>query len=191
MRKSLIISQLIFVLLFPVWLELTNYLHWIVIAVVWLCYTLSAIFFICLFKQITFFFSRKLLRIAGVLYSFSLVVLLFMRPSQQHYESYNLVPFETMTFYFSGEVGFLVAFYNLAANIGLFIPFGLYYRYMTSNPSAGRLLVYTILSISLIESSQFITHRGSLDIDDLLLNAAGVLLGFMLFPVSQKVFILK
>jgi glycopeptide antibiotics resistance protein len=191
MKNNLIVSQIIFFLFFPVWLELTEYLHSIVIAVVWSCYTFLTLFFIFLHKKMTIFFNRNLLHIITAVYSASLLILLFMRPNEQHDGNLNLAPFETISFYFSGSVDFLIAFYNLGANIALFIPFGLYYRYIERNPGAGRLLIYTLLCISLIEITQFLTHRGSLDIDDLILNTAGVFTGFLLFPVFQKVFKLK
>ncbi|RIW37251.1 VanZ family protein [Bacillus salacetis] len=191
MKKSLMISQILFVLLSPVWLKLTEYLHSIVVAVVWFCYTFSALFIICLVKQLTVSFQRRVLHVLTSVYAAGLLVLLFFRPNGQRYESYSLSPFETISFYFSGEVDFLIAFYNLAANIGLFVPFGLYYVYTARHPSAVKLLAFSLTGITMIEIMQFITHRGSLDIDDLMLNTIGVLLGYMIFPVFQKVFKLK
>ncbi|WP_421378549.1 VanZ family protein [Bacillus salacetis] len=187
MKISLIISQVIFILLFPVWLELTKYLHWIVIAVVWFCYSFLVVFVVCLVNQVTISFNKRLLSIVTAAYSASLLILLLLRPNDDHGSS-NLVPFETISFYLSGKVDFLIAFYNLGANIALFIPFGLYYKYVNRKPSPWRILIYTLLCISLIEITQFVTHRGSLDIDDLILNTAGVFTGFVLYPLFQKVF---
>ncbi|MGM0845219.1 MAG: VanZ family protein [Bacillota bacterium] len=191
MRTSLIITQVLFFLLFPLWLELTKYLHPIVIAVVWICYTFLAVFIISFVKGVVIPFRKKGLQVLAALYSLSLLVLLFMRPNNQEYNQVNFTPFETISFYISGEVNFLVAFYNLGANIALFIPFGLYYRYLARKPGAGKLVGLASLGVIMIEGAQFLTRRGSLDVDDLILNVAGVLLGYFLFPAFVKVFQLK
>ncbi|MGF2616554.1 VanZ family protein [Rossellomorea vietnamensis] len=191
MRTSLILSQILFLFLFPIWLELTNYLHPIVIAVVWLCYSFLAVYIVCLGKGVVISFRKNLLHVLIGLYSFSLLILLFMRPNNQEYNYANFTPFETISFYFSGKVEFLVAFYNLGANIALFIPFGLYYRYVSIRSGVVKLVILAALGISMIEGGQFLTHRGSLDIDDFILNIAGVMIGYFMFPLVQKVFTAK
>ncbi|WP_176699601.1 hypothetical protein [Neobacillus massiliamazoniensis] len=60
------------------------------------------------------------------LYTIAILVLLFFRPNDQSYQSWNLIPFSTISFYFSGKVNWLISFYNLSANIGLFIPYGIF-----------------------------------------------------------------
>ena len=57
--------------------------------------------------------------------------LLFFCPNDQSYDSLNLIPFATIRYYLSGEINWIIALYNLAANIGLFIPYGIYL--MTKN----------------------------------------------------------
>jgi glycopeptide antibiotics resistance protein len=83
-------------------------------------------------------------------------------------------------------VKWIVSFYNLAANIGLFIPYGI--LMMEKNFSTLRRLLVPIAFISLIEILQFITHRGSLDIDDLILNLLGIFIGYILYPAFRRVF---
>lgn len=120
-------------------------------------------------------------------YSLSLMVLLFFRPKGQVY-SYNLIPFSTILSYLSNEMNGLVSFYNLSANVGLFIPFGLYLLSREGeNPSALRKFLYPLLSISGIEICQFVFRRGSLDVDDLILNMIGVYLGYILYPLFKRV----
>jgi glycopeptide antibiotics resistance protein len=119
------------------------------------------------------------------LYTVVLLILLFFRPNDQSYNSMNLVPFTTITYYLSGKVNWLIAFYNLAANIGLFIPYGLFLRFR--HFSQWKALIIAILIIACIEVLQFVSHRGSLDIDDLILNVLGVYLGCVLFPFVRQV----
>jgi glycopeptide antibiotics resistance protein len=82
-------------------------------------------------------------------------------------------------------VSVLIAFYNLAANIVLFIPFG--YLIKISNLSRIQRLFLPVLFISIIELAQYFTNRGSLDIDDLILNLLGVYLGFIMYPLLNRV----
>ncbi|WP_456274539.1 VanZ family protein [Bacillus sp. AK031] len=191
MRNVLILTQIVFLLLTPLWLELTRYLHPFVILIVWVCYSFSLLFVLCLWKQVEVTFSKRLLNILIFFYSAGLLVLLFFRPNNQVYNSINLIPFRTILFYLTGYVDFLIAFYNIGANIGFFIPFGLYYRYMVKQASYTGVILFTTAGICLIEILQFITGRGSLDIDDLLLNVLGAAAGYMLYPFVRRVFKLK
>jgi glycopeptide antibiotics resistance protein len=112
-----------------------------------------------------------------------------MRPNEQNYGSVNLIPFETISFYLSGEVHWVIAFYNLAANIGLFIPYGILLRLVTAEK---RILTFLpFLPITIIEISQHLTRRGSLDIDDLILNVSGFYIGYVLFPLFRKIINIK
>jgi glycopeptide antibiotics resistance protein len=195
MKKSIIMSfvfsQCVFIILLPVWVELTKYLHPIVIGVVWFLIFFLLLFVVCLVKNEQIQFSKHILHALTFLYSIGLLILLFFRPKGQNYGTINLIPFNTIHFYLSGNVGHLIAFYNLGANIGLFIPFGLYYRYIKKTPSMKQLLIITIFSISMIEWLQFFTKRGSLDIDDLMLNVLGVSLGYFIYPFFRKVLFIK
>ena len=195
MKKSIIMSfvfsQCVFIILLPVWVELTKYLHPIVIGVVWFLIFFLVLFVVCLVKNEQIQFSKHILHALTFLYSIGLLILLFFRPKGQNYGTINLIPFNTIHFYLSGNVGYLITFYNLGANIGLFIPFGLYYRYIKKTPSMKQLLIITIFSISTIEWLQLFTKRGSLDIDDLMLNVLGVSLGYFIYPFFRKVLFIK
>lgn len=186
-RLSFYYSQIVFFILLPVWIELTKYLHAIVIGVVWFCISFAFLFGACWIKKETILLPKAILHIFIVLYSIGLLILLFFRPNGTSYGGINLIPFDTIFFYLSGNVNVFIALYNLAANIGLFVPYGLYYRYLNVVPSWKRLMVITVISISVIECLQFFTKRGSLDIDDLILNVLGVCLGYLIYPLFKKV----
>ena len=189
LTTSLLISQILFFSFLPIWLQLTRYLHPLVILVIWFCVSVPVFLIVSLVKKEKIFVSKRLLQICMALYSIGLFVLLFFRPHRQG--SYNLIPFDTIRYYLSGEVEFLIALYNVGANIGLFIPFGIYYGLVKMKPSWAPLLMITLASIVFVEFLQYITRRGSLDIDDLLLNSFGVILGYMLFPFIKKVLFVK
>lgn len=188
---SFLYSQIVFFIFLPIWIKLTNHLHPIVIGVVWFSITFTFLFAVCWITKEEIRLSKTLYHILTFLYSIGLIILLFFRPNGSSYGSINLVPLNTISYYLSGNVDLLIAFYNLAANIGLFIPYGLYYRYLNAAPSLKRLLVITACSISMIEWLQFITKRGSLDIDDLILNVLGVCVGYLIYPLIERVFVVK
>lgn len=188
---SFLLSQIIFLSLFPVWLQLTSYLHPVVIVVVWLLIFILVLFIVCLLSGVNIHIKKRSLQIFMLLYSIGLLVLLFFRPNGASYGAVNLMPFKTIQLYLSGNADFLIAFYNLGANIGIFIPFGVYYGFTKNKASIKHLLMMTVVSISLIEGLQLLTKRGSLDIDDLLLNTVGVCLGYILLPIFRRVLMVK
>ncbi|MFP5111894.1 VanZ family protein [Bacillaceae bacterium C204] len=189
MKKPLIISILIsigiFIVLSPVLIRLVSYLHPIVLGVVLLCIMGMDLLLVLLIRKEKISIPYPLFLGLITLYTVALVILLFFRPNDQSYNSINLVPFSTITFYLSGKVNWLIAFYNLAANIGLFIPYGLFLRF--KRLSLRKALLTAFLMIACIEGLQFVSQRGSLDIDDLILNVLGVYLGCVLFPFIQQV----
>lgn len=190
-QYSIFASQLGFFLLLPIWMKLISYLHPVVIVVVWTVFTVTFCMIAFLITKQTVTLASTWLHVVMSLYTISLFILLFFRPENQQYGTINLIPFEAIRFYFTGHVSSLIAFYNLSANIGLFIPFGLYYRFISKTPRLILLLCISILSISIVESLQYATKRGSLDIDDLILNVIGFCIGYFLFTFVQKVVHLK
>lgn len=191
MKRSIVYAQLLFLVLLPVWLKLTSYLHPLVIVVIWFTLIIFVVSVTCWWKQEKVILPIQVLHTAAILYTCCLLVLLFFRPKNQNYDTINLVPFDTILFYLSGNVDFLIAFYNLAANIVLFIPFGLYYGFWKQTHTTKQVLFISTCAITIIELMQFINKRGSLDIDDLLLNVLGVWCGFLLYPQIKKILIIK
>ncbi len=186
---SLIISQVLFILCLPVVKQVFSYLHPIAIAVVWACLTVGVILLVFLLRKDKIPVSYAFLKVLIWLYAACLLILLFWRPSNQSYTSWNLVPFLTILMYLRSSGDLFVAFYNIAANIGLFIPFGVYALIKRERKrfSIQWLFIMPALLISLIELTQYITHRGSMDIDDLILNFLGVLIGYALYPLTKQV----
>lgn len=184
---SLLLSQALFLCGLPLFLQLLLYLNPLVIMVVWFCILIFVSLAVLYFRGEMVKIPRLLWQAAFIGYSLSLMVLLFFRPKGQAY-SYNLIPFSTILSYLSNEMNGLVSFYNLSANVGLLIPFGLYLLSKEGKDlSASRKFLYPLLSISGIEICQFVFRRGSLDVDDLVLNMIGVYLGYILYPLFTRV----
>lgn len=185
MYAAIILSQFVFLICLPIFLKLFSYLHPVVIVVLWMCVTIFVCFILLLIWKQSVVIPRFILNIFLLIYSCCLLILLFFRPGGQTYDNWNLIPFSTISYYLSGDVSILIAFYNLAANIGLFIPFG-FALMLAAKSNIIRFLI-PFLSISTIELLQFITKRGSLDIDDLIFNLIGVYIGYMLTPLFLRV----
>lgn len=144
------------------------------------------LFFVLLFRKETLQLPYSLFKNLLVLYTIALLILLFFRPNEQSYDSMNLIPFSTISLYLFGKVNWLISFYNLAANIGLFIPYGIFLM-VKNEASILKLILLPLTTIALIEILQFLTHRGSMDIDDLILNLLGIFVGYICYPIFKKI----
>lgn len=190
---SVIVSQGLFAAFIPILIKLFTYLHPVVLIVVWFCITIFIFYLIFMVTKNRITISKRVLSTALFFYSWCLLILLFFRPSNQEYQTYNLIPFKTIFYYLSGEVSFFIAFYNLAANVLLFIPFGIF-AMMIAKKSPGNPIKrfgIPLIFIILIEVLQFLTKRGSLDVDDLILNVFGVYAGYGLSRMIKKVLIVR
>jgi glycopeptide antibiotics resistance protein len=180
----------LFFLFLPILIHLISYLHPIVLAVVFFCLYILVLFSTLLLRNETLHLSTSLFLGIMIFYSVALFILLFFRSNNLEYYSMNLIPFSTINFYLSGRVNSFISFYNLTANIGLFIPYGIFFMVFLKR-SPFKLIILPIFFISLIEILQHMTRRGSLDIDDLILNLLGVSIGYLFYPVFKKVMIFK
>lgn len=184
---SVCLSQAVFLCMLPIFLQLFLYLNPLVIFVVWFCILVFVLLMVLWVRNETMVIPDLFWRGILIGYSLSLLVLLFFRPKGQDY-SYNVLPFSTIVSYLTSEGSWLVSFYNLSANIGLFIPFGLYVMSRQGKKIGSfQKFLYPFALISLIEVCQYVFRRGSLDIDDLILNMCGVYIGYCIYPWFAKV----
>jgi glycopeptide antibiotics resistance protein len=79
---------------------------------------------------------------------------------------------------------------NLVGNIGLFVPFGLLFPIVSSRRKFACTLCAGAAFSLLIEVVQYFIGR-SADVDDLILNTAGCCLGFLLFFIIVKPFMVE
>lgn len=96
--------------------------------------------------------------------------------------SYNLVPFYTIKKYIIhyDHFNFDIWFKNLFGNIVLFMPIGLFLPLLNKKYSRGLVLTAaSIMLITIVEMTQMLTRVGSFDIDDIILNTFGALLGLL------------
>ena len=93
----------------------------------------------------------------------------------------NFVPFKTILPQLRGEPRWSVATMNLAANTVLFVPVGflvaLIYRKMTWQKSLALAVAVGVA----MEGMEWMFNTGVVDVDDVILNALGVMAGFWVF----------
>lgn len=98
----------------------------------------------------------------------------------------NLVPFKTIFPYLLGEKGWIIAGINLIGNIVLLVPIGLLAGFVFRNMTWKKTIGLAIAAGMLIEGMQTLLHVGIFDIDDVILNGLGVLIGFRLYRIFPK-----
>ncbi|MEY2836509.1 MAG: hypothetical protein RLZZ557_2171 [Bacteroidota bacterium] len=90
----------------------------------------------------------------------------------------NLMPFKTIIPYLLGDYGLLIGGLNLVGNIVLLIPFGLIVPAIYRPMRFLTMLLWASLFCFSIESIQALLKIGIFDIDDVILNGLGVMIGY-------------
>ena len=143
--------------------------------------------------------TKKKVRILGAvlffLYLLALTYFLFFaegygRSVEGRMYAYNLQPFrEIKRFWVHREMlGTFAVFCNLAGNVIGFIPFGMILPVIW--PKTGKVLRILLLSFEFslcVETIQLVWMVGSCDVDDLILNTLGGVIGYMLFWICNKI----
>lgn len=122
--------------------------------------------------------EKRIIKVIFVVY----IIVLFM--SLIRFESIgsvksndiNIIPFSD----YSDYPNVRDIFYNIIGNIIIFIPFGMYLNKLSSKTNT--LLKFSVILVSslIIEASQFFLKSGHADIDDLIFNSVGGLLGILI-----------
>ena len=114
-------------------------------------YLLAVIYLLCLFHVVTF--------------------------QDINYGTSNFIPFKEI---FRYDIGSHKFFRNVMGNIMLFIPFGFLSSYLLKNRKLGVVTILTIIASLTIEVVQYYIGR-VFDIDDIILNLVGGIVGFLIY----------
>lgn len=100
----------------------------------------------------------------------------------------NFLPFKTIRMYIEYSDR-LNSFENLAGNILTFIPFGMLFPLLNAQRSGFLHVAANALVLTLgIEIFQLISGFGAFDVDDIILNCFGVVLGYIVYVKSRSIF---
>ena len=141
--------------------------------------------------------TRKQKRIRGLGKIFFIVSILFVlyflifsdwygRSGVMEKYHYNLMPFkEIKRFWEYREQLGLWAVVNLAGNVLIFVPFGFFKPMASRNRRFWETIMDGFLLSLLVEVFQLLSKVGRFDVDDLILNTFGVMIGYLTFFISN------
>lgn len=115
-----------------------------------------------------------------------LYMLFFAAMRELHHREFELrtTPFETISFYyyhlskFNNKIEFEK---NIIGNIVIFIPYGFLGILYPKLKNSFFLILTFFIVINIIEFSQYYFKRGTADVDDIILNTSGVIIGFIIY----------
>ena len=98
----------------------------------------------------------------------------------------NFLPFKTILPYLLGEKGLIIAGLNIGGNIVLLLPIGFLVPFVYRNMTWKKCLALAVAAGLIIEGMQAVLHVGIFDIDDVILNGLGVIVGYWAFTILAK-----
>lgn len=133
---------------------------------------------------------KLLVTLLFLAYIFVLIYYLFFsegygRTSVGEYR-YNLVPFSEIKRYFKyfSVIGIESFMLNIVGNVVAFVPFGLLIPIIAKGYRKFFIILFDgIMFTVIIESVQLILKVGSFDVDDMILNTMGVIIGYIVFKL--------
>ena len=101
--------------------------------------------------------------------------------NEYHWRSSNIVPFKTIIFYlFLADINLNIRIENLVGNILGFVPFGFILPILSKKFLSIKAIIIATFSLSFTyEILQLLFEFGSFDVDDLILNTLGGVIGYL------------
>lgn len=102
---------------------------------------------------------------------------------------HNLIPFKTIGNYILNfhNYNFDIWYYNIIGNILLFVPMGILLPTLSTKLKNFFPSIILIILFSLtVELLQYATQLGIFDVDDIILNALGGSIGFLIFIIMKR-----
>lgn len=144
---------------------------------------------------------EKASKIIFILYTLLMLWLLFGQRLGSDFEAayfellqrnINLIPFKTIRLFWNmaenSSSGYLIrrALINLFGNVVMFVPLGLLPCVFRKLNSFTKYIITVVITIVIIEVIQLFTLLGSCDIDDLMLNVVGAVIGYWIVRIMDK-----
>ena len=110
--------------------------------------------------------------------------------SEEHMSMINIVPFKTIFGYFqrlmNHTINTDIVVRNLFVNLVLFLPMGMAVPVLFEKKinKFWKFLLFIVISTFAIEIIQFLTMRGTADIDDIILNSLGGCIGYGIIQIK-------
>ena len=98
----------------------------------------------------------------------------------------NFLPFKTILSCLRGEPSWAIALLNLVGNIALLVPIGFLVPFVYRKITWQKSLALAAAAGFAIEGMEVLFSVGIFDIDDVILNALGVMIGYRAFTLLAK-----
>jgi len=142
--------------------------------------------------------AKRIRRIGTILFLLYILVLVYLMFFFEAYDRnmenrrylYNLVPFREIRRFivYRETLGFSAVAGNLIGNIAGFMPFGFILPILYKKRRNWRHVTLLTMEFSLlIEIIQLVLRVGCCDVDDIILNTFGGLLGYILFYICNRI----
>ena len=120
---------------------------------------------------------------------FLLISEIYGRTGEMQNYHYNLVLFKEIKRFWNyrKQLGIFSTAANLLGNVLIFLPFGFFMPMASEYKSFLGTTVYSLSLSLVIEITQLFMKVGSFDVDDLLLNTIGGMLGYIAFTVCNRI----
>ncbi len=129
-----------------------------------------------------FVFYKEFSNMLFIIYALLLYELL-TRSELNHVSGYNLAPFKEILRYPIGSNAFYL---NVVGNIVLFVPFGYFISTYIKPKRILPIMLVSAVSSTTVEFVQLCIGR-SFDVDDILLNVVGAIIGFLLYVALNAI----
>lgn len=137
---------------------------------------------------------RNFMMIAGAYLLLLLWLLFFYQRENIPARQVNLLPLESIRSWYAfaekhqWQQGTGLYFWNnLVGNLLLLMPLGLLLKLYKPVISLSRLMAWALLFSFGVEGLQWLLQRGKADVDDLLLNCSGAVMGYYIAVLFRKV----
>lgn len=105
---------------------------------------------------------------------------------------YNIIPFKEIKRYIKwatvSEYGMKTMILNIFGNIICFVPLGFFIPAVSKNiKKCIYVLLICAISSTVVEIIQLITMTGSCDVDDIFLNTAGGIIGYICYAIAVRI----
>ncbi len=129
-----------------------------------------------------------LLYLVFAFYLFLLLAILFR--TKHSIRSLNLIPFHSINAYIAGNKNVMRAFAlsNVLGNIVIFVPLGVYLTLFNQSVKRIGTILWVFLFSVIVEIIQYVFRLGIGDIDDIILNGFGGVIGLGLYQILWIIF---
>ena len=128
-----------------------------------------------------FCFYKELFSLVFILYVMCLFEVVTMQDN--NYGLLNLIPFKEM---FRYQIGSRLFIKNIVGNVLLFLPYGYFVSYYLNLKKLKPAIILTVIVSLTIECVQLNIGR-TFDIDDIILNTIGGIIGSMIYIIVEKI----